>query len=377
MAPRSHEGTAQMNHSLFEEITTAIEGTSEAFDAFKTVNEERIEALADRIEEVEARASTSDASLGPAAKASEAKFLDQLRGKAMSTDSNPDGGSMVPHQIDRRIADQLVDVSPIRRVAEVVQTETRDYTKLVNRRGASSGWGSEQTTRTETNTPLLAEINPPSGELWAYPSVSTWALDDAAFNVENFLASNVATEFAFQEGAAFVNGDGVNRPRGFLTYATDATADDVRDFGTVEHLAAASPTAINEDELVQLLYKLRPSYRQGPGVAWVMNSTTASQVRLLKDAQGRFLWADGLQPGQPPNLLGYPVVEAEDMPDAATGTLPIAFGNWSRGYLVTDRTGTRLIRDDVTRPGFVRFYFARRTGGALTDSNAIKLLKMA
>jgi HK97 family phage major capsid protein len=309
-----------------------------------------------------------------------ASFRDVLRGSrpmaTMSVGSDPDGGAMVPRQIDQRILDQLVDISPVRRIAEVVQTASSDYVKIVNKRGASSGWGNENTTRTETDTPILAEIRPPSGELWAYPSVTTWMLDDSMFNVERFIDENVSTEFAFQEGTAFVTGNGVDRPRGFTTYTTAATADASRDFGTLEHVAAASATVVTADELIELVYTLAPAYRQGAGVVWAFNSTTASEIRQLKDNQDRYLWADGLQPGQPAMLLGFPVVEMEAMPDTASGLLAIAFGNWPRGYIVTDRIGTRMIRDEVTTPGKVKFSFGKRVGGAVTDSNAIKFIKM-
>jgi len=309
-----------------------------------------------------------------------ASFRDVLTGArpmaSMSVGSDPSGGSFVPEQIDNRILDQLVDISPIRRIAEVVNTSTSDYVKIVNRRGASSNWGNEATTRTETNTPILAEIRPPSGELWAYPSVSTWLLDDSMFNVATFLQENVSVEFAFQEGSAFVTGDGVNKPRGFVTYDTVTTSDATRDFGTLQHVAAASSTAVTADELIDLVYSLAPAYRQGSSVAFVFNTTTASEIRKLKDTQERYLWADGLVPGQPAQLLGFPVVEAEDMPNTASGNLAVAFGNWARGYIVTDRIGTRLIRDDVTVPGQVKFSFGKRVGGAVTDSNAIKFLKM-
>ena len=309
-----------------------------------------------------------------------ANFRDILTGSrpmaAMSVGSDPDGGAMVPGQIDNRILDQLVEISPIRQIADVVLTTSSDYVRIVNKRGAASSWGNENTTRTETNTPVLAEIKPPSGELWAYPTVTSWLLDDATFNVEQFINENVATEFAFQEGSAFVTGDGVNKPRGFTTYTTAATADASRDFGVIEHKAAASSTVVTAGELVDLVYALKPAYRQGPGVFWVFNSTTAAEIRKLTDDNARFLWTDGLLPGQPPNLLGFPILEAEDMPDSASGLLPIAFANWPRAYVITDRIGTRMIRDDITVPGKVKFSFGKRVGGAVTDSNAIKFLKM-
>jgi len=318
--------------------------------------------------------------LGGDARKALASFGEVLRGSrplaSMSVGSDPDGGAMVPGQIDNRILDQLIDISPIRRIAEVVQTTSSDYTKIVNKRGAASSWGNEATTRTETDTPILAEIKPPSGELWAYPTITSWLLDDATFNVEQFINENVATEFAFQEGSAFVTGDGVNKPRGFTTYDTVTTSDATRDFGTLQHVAAASSTVVTADELINLVYALAPAYRQGPGVGWVFNSTTASEIRKLTDDNARFLWTDGLQPGQPPNLLGFPVTEAQDMPDTASGNLAIAFGNWPRCYVVTDRLGTKMIRDDITTPGRIKFSFGKRVGGAVTDSNALKFLKM-
>lgn len=256
------------------------------------------------------------------------KFLGMLRGetRAMSVSAGPEGGFGVPAGIDLKIQDQLKEISGVRRVAEVVRIDVGDRARLVNLHGAGSAWGGEGATRSETDTPEISEIKPPSGELWAYPAVTTWLLSDAAFSVENFITENIATEFAVAEGAAFVTGDVVNKPRGFLTYTTAATADASRDFGTIEHLAAASATAIAPDELIDLVYKLAPAYRQGASAAWMMNSTTASAIRQLKDQQDRYLWTDGLQPGQPSMLLGYPVVEAADMPNAATGKVPCRVG---------------------------------------------------
>ena len=240
-------------------------------------------------------------------------FRAGLRGEVelratMAVGSGVDGGYAVPAEIDRTILDQLVEVSPVRGVAEIVITNSTDYSKIVNRRGTASGWGNENTTVSDTDAPILAKISPPTGVLWARPAVTNLFLADSMFDAEAFLNDNVATEFAFQESSAFITGDGVDKPRGFTTYSTAATTDATRAFGTIEHLAAASATAVTADELIQLLYKLKPAYRQGNGVAWMMNSTTSSAIRQLKDSQNRYLWTDGLQPGQPPQLLGHPVV---------------------------------------------------------------------
>jgi HK97 family phage major capsid protein len=314
-----------------------------------------------------------------------AEFRSILRGetRAMSSASGAEGGHLVPEEIDRIVQSQLVDISPMRRLARVVSTSTADYKVLVNVRGGTSGWAGEATSRAATDTPELEQIAPPSGELWAYPSVSNWLLDDALVDVPAFLSENVTTEFAFREGLAFLTGDGSNKPKGFLTYDTAATADATRDFGDLQHVATGQASALpttavaTVDKLIDLVTALRPAYRQGPGVAWVMNSTTAAVLRKLKDAENRLIWAEPLTAGTPSMLLGHPVVEMEGMPDIGTNALPIAFGNFAFGYRIIDRTGLRVIRDEVTTPGWTKWYFARRVGGAVVDSNAIKLLKCA
>ncbi|MGG7565992.1 phage major capsid protein [Rhodovulum sp. DZ06] len=317
-------------------------------------------------------------SLGDA-DAAKAEFRAILRGetRAMEAGTDADGGFAVPEQIDRMIQAQLLDVSLMRRVATVVSTATTDWKKLINTRGASSGWAGETDARAETATPQLAQIAPPTGELYAYPWVTNHLLQDAFFDPEAFLSENVLDEFAMQEGAAFLTGDGADKPKGLMTYPTAATADAGRAFGTMEHMVAGAAAAVTPDELVDLIYKVRAPYRQGAGVAWMMNSATVSKIRKLKDADGRFIWSDSLTEGQPARLLGYPVIEAEDMPDMAADGLPIAFGNFRRGYTITDRMGMTVIRDNVTKPGWTKLYFAKRVGGALTDSNAVKFLKMA
>lgn len=296
--------------------------------------------------------------------------------RAMNISTEAEGGHLVPEQIDRTIAKQSLETSPVRRVANVVSVSTSDYKKLVNRRGATSGWAGEDDTRTETATPVLAQIAPPMGELFAYPKVSNHIIDDAFIDIPAFLSENVTDEFVMQEGAAFVNGDGVNKPKGFMTGPMTDEADDARAFGTLQFVNSGSATTITDtDALIDLVTAVRPSYRMG--ASWMMNTATAAVLRKLKDADGRYLWTDSLTEGQPSRLLGYPVTEAEDMGDIEADGFPIAFGNFKRGYLIVDRVGLRVIRDQVTLPGWTKFYFAKRVGGALIDSNAIKLMKVA
>jgi HK97 family phage major capsid protein len=211
-----------------------------------------------------------------------------------------------------------------------------------------------------------------------------WFDGDLIINAESWLQLNVTDAFGQAEGAAFVAGDGTNKPTGFLSGPTPVvTADSGRAFGTLQYIPsgaagaflAASATVSPADVLADMIYTLRAGYRQN--ARWVMNSKTAGVVRKFKDIDGRFLWVDNLSAGQPALLMGYPVTIAEDMPDIGANTFPIAFGDFFRGYLVADRTGMRIIRDDITRPGFVRYLISKRVGGKLLDTNAIKLLKMS
>jgi HK97 family phage major capsid protein len=299
--------------------------------------------------------------------------------KALQGTSDAAGGYAVPEEIDAAIDRTLTAISPIRAIANVVKVGSAGYRKLVTTGGTPSGWVSEVAARPETDTPAFTEIAPPFGELYANPAASQAMLDDAAFDVEAWLAQEIATEFARAEGAAFVAGSGVNRPKGFLATPTATTADGVRPFGTLQFVtsgAAGGFVATNpQDRLIDLVQALRPPYRQG--AVFVMNSATAARIRKFKTADGAFLWQPGLTVGQPDTLLGYPVVEAEDMPDVAADSLSIAFGNFKAGYLIAERAETQILRDPYTHKPFVHFYATKRIGGQVSNSEAIKLMKFA
>ncbi|WP_312490957.1 phage major capsid protein [Sphingomonas sp.] len=298
--------------------------------------------------------------------------------KAFTGTTGDSGGFAVPREIDAAIASVLKSISPIRSIANVVTVGSAGYRKLVTTGGTPSGWASETAARSETATPSFVELAPPMGELYANPSASQAMLDDAAFDVEGWLAAEIATEFARAEGQAFVAGSGVNRPKGFLTNPVSAARDGVRPFGTLQYLAsgAAGAFGANADErLVDLVQSLRAPYRQG--ACFVMNAATSARIRKMKSADGQFLWAPGLVAGQPATLLGYPVVEAEDMPDIAADAPAIAFGNFQAGYLITERAETAILRDPYSNKPFVTFYATRRVGGCVSDSEAIKLMKFA
>jgi HK97 family phage major capsid protein len=284
----------------------------------------------------------------------------------------------VPQEIDAVIDTTLASISPIRSVANVVKVGSAGYRKLVTTGGTPSGWTGETDARPATDTPTFVEIAPPMGELYANPSASQAMLDDALFDVEAWLAGEIATEFARAEGAAFVGGSGTNQPKGFLQGPTGTASDATRSFGTLQYLASGASGdfgASPQERLIDLVQSLRGPYRQG--AVFVMNSSTLARIRKFKTSDGAFVWAPSLAAGQPATLLGYPVIEAEDMPDIAANSLSIAFGNFKAGYLIAERSETVILRDPYSNKPFVNFYATKRIGGQVSNSEAIKLMKFA
>ena len=299
--------------------------------------------------------------------------------KSLSIGSPADGGYTVPRQIDTEIQRQLLKLSPIRTIAHVVQVGTAGYRKLVSLGSVASGWVGETDVRPDTAASKFAEIAPTFGELFANPAASQAMLDDSMFDVETWLATEIAREFARAEGAAFVNGTGANVPQGFLAAPTSTAIDGTRAFGSLQYLATGNATGLDptapDAKLIDLVHAVKPGHRQG--AVWVMNSTTLASIRKIKTAMGEFLWQASLVDGLPDKLLGYPVIESADMPDIGAGAFPIAFGNFQNGYLIAERSATSILRDPYTNKPFVRFYATRRIGGQVLDSEAIKLIKIS
>jgi phage major capsid protein, HK97 family len=299
--------------------------------------------------------------------------------KRFTISTGSEGGLAVPLEIDQQIEMQLRSLSPIRQIATVVKVGSANYRKLVAVGGFASGWVSETAARPETATPTFVEVAPPMGELYANPAATQPMLDDAMFDVESWLASEVAAEFARAEGVAFVSGTGTNQPRGFLNYPTSTAPDATRPWGTIQHVpsgaAGGFPASNPADRLIDLVHALRTPYRQG--AVWVMNSNTLSVIRKFKDSTGAFIWQPGLSEDKPATLLGYPVYEVDAMPDIAANSLSIAFGQFSAAYLIAERGETAVLRDPYSNKPFVHFYATRRVGGALMNSEAVKLMRFA
>lgn len=286
--------------------------------------------------------------------------------------SDASGAIIAPVETATLIDAGLKSVSPIRQIATVRQISGNTYRKPVATAGFASGWASESGARAETTTPTLQAIDFPAMELYAMPATTQTLLDDAAVDVSQWIADEVQTEFAVQESSAFIAGDGTNKPRGILNYTTAPDAGRAFDeLGT----ALSAGAAIDGDDLLDLIYTLDQSYRLNG--RFIMNRKTASAIRKLKDADGNYLWAPGLAAGVPSTLLGYPVTESEDMPDPSVGVTPVAFGDFSRGYLIVDRAGIEVLRDPFSAKPFVLFYTTKRVGGGVQDYSAIKFLEMS
>lgn len=301
-----------------------------------------------------------------------------LEAKALNSLDGEDGGYAIPQELDRELEKRLRLLSPVRADARVVSIGSSRYKKLVNVGGIASGWVTETDGRPETATPKLAEIDPPLGELYANPAATQVMLDDTHFDVEQWLGEELAEEFAIQENTAFVTGDGVNKPKGFLTYVTSADEDASRSFGQIQAVA----TGVNgdwagdpADSLIDLVHSMKAGYRTG--AKFYLNTGLLAEIRKFKDQDGNYLWRPGLESGVASSLLGYPVVEVADMPDKAADSLSIAFANMKRAYTVTDRMGTRILRDPYSHKPYIHFYTTKRVGGAVTNDQAIKLLQFA
>jgi len=298
-----------------------------------------------------------------------------LEGKAMSTAVAGDGGYLVDPQTAETIKSVLKSTASIRQIANVVNVDATSFDVLVDTTDVSAGWASETGSTGETSTPNFERITIPLHELSALPKASQRLLDDSAFDIEGWLASRIADKFSRSEALAFVSGDGIDKPKGFLTHPTAAAGTEA--WGQLGFVVTGTDGDFNvaepADAIVDLVYALGAQYRAN--ASFVMNSKTAGQVRKLKDADGRFLWSDGLAAGEPARLLGYAVLVAEDMPDIASDATAIAFGDFAAGYTVAERPDLRILRDPFSAKPHVLFYATKRVGGDVSDFAAIKLLK--
>ncbi len=300
-----------------------------------------------------------------------------LEGKALSTAVSADGGYLVDPQTAETIQSALNSTASLRSIANVVNVEATSYDVLIDHTDVGAGWATETDPTAETGTPSIDRITIPLHELSALPKASQRLLDDSAFDIEGWLAGRIADKFSRAEAASFVSGDGIDKPTGFLTHT--AVDDATWTWNNLGYIATGVDGDFNgvnpADSIIDLVYALGAQYRAG--ATFIMNSKTAGAVRKMKDADGRFLWSDGLAAGEPARLMGYPVLIAEDMPDIGSGTTAIAFGDFGAGYTVAERPDLRVLRDPFSAKPHVLFYATKRVGGDVSDFAAIKLLKFS
>ena len=305
----------------------------------------------------------------------EASNLRRLEEKALSVGSDADGGYLVPEEVEAGVMRALREASPIRAISGIRQVSANTYKKPFAISGAATGWVAETGTRAQTNSPTLAELSFPTMELYAMPAATQTLLEDSAVNIDEWVAEEVRIAFAEQENAAFVSGDGVNKPRGFLDY--DKVAEASWSWDNIGYLTTGVsgdfPASGAADTLIDLVYALRASYRAN--AHWVMSRSTQAEIRKIKDTEGNYIWRPGEQAGQGATLMTFPIAETEDMPAIGPDSYSIAFGDFGRGYLVVDRLGLRILRDPFSAKPYVLFYTTKRVGGGMQDFNAIKLLK--
>ncbi|WP_363346156.1 phage major capsid protein [Methylocystis echinoides] len=305
----------------------------------------------------------------------EAAGLKALEAKAMSRTSGPDGGYLVPVPAEREILRRLAKLSPIRAIASVREISTQSLRRAYCTSGPAAGWVAEADPRPQTANQQIADMNFPAMELYAMPAATQALLDDAVVDIEQWIADEVQVAFAEQEGAAFVSGDGVNKPKGFLSYTNVADAGWTwGNIGYVVTGVAGAFAATNpSDALFNLAYALRAGYRQN--AKFVMGRRAQSLVRQFKTTTGDYIWAPPATADATASLMNFPIVEVEDMPDPGANTMAIGFGDFERAYLVVDRIGVRVLRDPYSAKPYVLFYTTKRVGGGVQNFEAIKLLK--
>ena len=376
------------------EVKTAMAGFMSDFNTFQTDIKSRLQQQEERMNMLDRKTMTARRpalsaatdTQAPHQKAFQAYLRSgdddalrglEMEGKAMSTSVAAEGGYLVDPQTADRIQSVLSSTASLRAVANVVNVEATSYDVLIDTSDVGAGWATELAATTETATPQIARITIALHELSALPKASQRLLDDSAFDIEGWLAGRIADKFARAEAAAFISGDGVDKPTGFLSHSD--VADASWSWGSLGYIATGVDgdfdPAKPSDAIVDLVYALGAEYRANG--TFLMNSKTAGAVRKMKDADGRFLWSDGLAAGEPARLMGYPVLVAEDMPDIAVGASAIAFGDFGAGYTVAERPDLRVLRDPFSAKPNVLFYATKRVGGDVSDFAAIKLLKFS
>ena len=302
----------------------------------------------------------------------ESKRLDEVRAAATKTDG--EGGFLAPIEWDRTIVTALKQVSPLRQYASVISISGAGFSKVISDGNTGSGWVGETASRPATGTPALSKLDFPLGELYANPAASQGLIDDAEVDIEQWLADEVRTEFARQEGIAFLSGNGTNKPHGILTYVDGAASAARHPLGAIGVINSGAADKVTADGVLDLIYDLPEEFEANARL--FMNRRVAGSLRKLKDSQGQYLWQPSLAQGQPATFSGEAIVHLPAMPAVAAGNIAMLYGDMSETYQIIDRIGVRVLRDPYTNKPFVHFYTTKRVGGGVKNPQSMRALKV-
>ncbi len=370
-----------------KEFKELIEKQGEAFVAFKEKQEERLVLLEDAVDEHIVKSQRP--SIGGSSSIGTKQLSDGLREfartgdleyiKAMSVGSDSDGGYLQVNELAKAIYNVPPSMAPMRSLANTIKIGTSALEIPVSADWPAGDWVAETGSRSETDSPTIKKVTIEANEIYCAPKLTQKLLDDAAFNLSDWLLGRIGEKFATLEETAYITGDGVGEPKGLTAYDTSSDGDSSRTWGEIQYVKSGAAGAFTSDAptdaLVNVIAELATPYHSN--ASWLMNRSTAATIRKLKDEQGRSLWEPNTQIGQPPLLLGYPVYMDDNMPAIAADSLSIAFGDFQRAYTIVNRHGVRLILDNLSSKPYSIFYCYRRVGGGVVDFNAIKLMKFA
>ena len=399
--PRAVHATPRADTSdpqqLFAQLQTAVQEMREkndrnlaakVDDTVLTEHVDRINADIGRIEEAmdKALADIAASNVGKPDEVRDPEYTEQFNAyfrsgvetarlnevKAAATKTDGEGGFLAPVEWDRTVVDRLKQVSAIRQYASVQTISGAGFKKVFSDRNVGSGWVGETAARPATTTPALASLDFPLGEIYANPAASQGLIDDAEVDIEAWLANEVETEFARQEGIAFLSGNGVNKPHGILTYVEGGSAAARHPWGAIKAIPSGAAAALTGDGFLELIYSLPEEYEANARL--FLNRTSAGKARKLKDGQGNYLWQPAFSAGEPATIGGVPTAHIPGMPAVEAGSIAALYGDMAEAYQIVDRIGIRVLRDPYTNKPFVHFYTTKRVGGGAKNVDAMKAL---
>ena len=296
--------------------------------------------------------------------------LATLEKKTLSVGNNAEGGYLVTHQMSNAMIRAIFETSPMRQLANITSISSDALEIIEDYDEAYAGWTHETETRTETKTPQINKKVIMVHEIYAQPKATQKLVDDASIDIETWLAEKIVDVFSRKENAAFINGDGIGKPKGILSYPNGIK------WNEVEQITSGENGAITSEGIFKLYYSLKEIH--AVNAKFLMSRAAVQALRMLKDTRsGKYLWQPSLEAGTPDSLLGAEVVQSPDMPGLTQGALAIAFADFRAAYQIVDRQGIRVLRDPFTDKPFVKFYTTKRVGGDVTNFQAIKLLSLA